>query len=141
MNDLRVTRSVVIPAHEIGLRATTSGGPGGQHANKVATRVELAWNVDSSEALGPRQRERVRHKLRNRIDSSGTLRLSSDRYRSQLRNKQDVLQRLASLVGEALEPVKRRLPTAPSRAATERRLQDKKRRGDIKRARRVSIYE
>lgn len=135
--DVRVNRHVVIPGHEIRLRHTTSGGPGGQHANKVATRVELTWNVADSEALGPRQRARVLETLKTRIDGTGTLHLSSDRRRSQLRNREDVLERLAVLVAGALRSRKSRVPTSPSAGARERRLRDKRRRSEAKRARRA----
>jgi ribosome-associated protein len=133
---LRVTRSVVIPMSEIELRHSTSGGPGGQHANKTSTRVDLSWNVERSAALGPRQRERIRERLGTRIDSRGTLQLSSAAHRSQLRNREDVLERLAALLEGALRVEKTRRPTKPGRRATDERIQQKKRRGAIKRSRR-----
>jgi ribosome-associated protein len=133
---LRVSRSLVIPMSEIELRHSTSGGPGGQHANKASTRVDLSWNVDGSSALGPRQRQRIRDRLRTRIDTSGTLQLSSGAYRSQLRNREDVLERLAALLEDALRVEKTRRPTKPSRRAAEERIQKKKRRGAVKRSRR-----
>jgi ribosome-associated protein len=135
--DVRINSHLVIPADELRLTHATSGGPGGQHANKVATRVDLRWDVAGSRALGPRQRARIRQGLRGRIDNSGVLRLSSDRHRSQLRNREDVLERLAALVAAALKPTKKRVATAPTGAARERRLQDKKRRADLKRTRRA----
>ena len=134
--DVRVNSHLVIPADEISLKHSTSGGPGGQHANKVATRIDLRWDVASSPSLGPRQRARILHGLRGRIDGSGVLRLSSDRHRSQLRNREDVLDRLGALVAGALKPPKKRVATAPSASARERRLKAKKRRSQIKRARR-----
>ncbi|HEX3325527.1 MAG TPA: alternative ribosome rescue aminoacyl-tRNA hydrolase ArfB [Actinomycetota bacterium] len=133
---LRVTRSVAIPMSEIELRHSTSGRPGGQHANKASTRIDLSWNVDRSAALGPRQRERIRDRLRNRIDTSGNLQLSSAAHRSQLRNREEVLERLARLLEDALHVEKKRRPTKPSRRATDERIQQKKRRGAIKRSRR-----
>ena len=136
---VRVNRRVSIPADEIDLKFTTSSGPGGQHANKAATRVDLTWNVTASRALGPRQRERVKSRLRYRIDSQGNLRLSSARHRSQTRNRQDVLARLALLVEEALVPEKRRVATKPTTASKERRLQAKRRRSNVKRQRRPSF--
>ena len=136
--DVRITRSLTIPGDEIQLRFSTSGGPGGQHANKASTRVDLSWNLDRSRVLGPRQRERIKHKLGRRIDSGGVLRLSSDARRSQLRNREEVLERLARLVGQALKREKARVPTGPSKAATERRLKEKRRRSEIKRSRRIS---
>jgi ribosome-associated protein len=137
MDDVRINRSLVIPDDEIEMRFSTSGGPGGQHANKAATRVELAWNVTASRALGPRQRARIEDRLRTRIDSSGTLRLTSNKYRSQWRNREDVVARLADLVAGALRPEKPRVGTKPTRASKERRLQDKRRRSVIKRERRL----
>jgi ribosome-associated protein len=138
-DDLRVNRSVTIPSSELEFNFTTSGGPGGQHANKVSTRAEVRWNVDRSTVLGPRQRDRIRSKLRHRIDANGNLRLASDAQRSQMRNREDVRKRLARLVAEALIPPKKRVSTKPSRTAVERRLQEKKRRGDLKRQRRASF--
>lgn len=137
MSGVRVNRSIVIPEDEIRLEFTTSGGPGGQHANKSSTRAVLVWNVESSRALGPRQRARVKGKLRHRIDSAGNLRLSSDAYRSQLRNREAVRERLRSLVEDALRPEKRRIGTAPTKGSQEKRLQSKRLRSQVKRARRA----
>lgn len=137
--DVQVNRRLSIPADEIEFRFTTSSGPGGQHANKVATRVELTWNVEGSRALGPRQRERVRSRLRHRIDAQGNLRVASQRHRSQLRNRQEVLGRLAALVADALVPDKRRVATKPTTASKERRLQAKRRRAHVKRLRHPTL--
>lgn len=137
--ELRVNRRLEIPLDEIEYSFSTSSGPGGQHANKAATRVDLAWNVDESRILTDEDRRRLRSRFRNRIDSSGALRLSSDRHRSQWRNRADVTARLADLVAEALKPPKQRVATAPTRAAKERRLEAKRRRGAIKRNRRATF--
>ena len=137
MGGIRVNRSVTIPEHEIEFGFSPSGGPGGQHANKAATRVELVWDVGASSALGPRQRQRVLGALRHRIDSSGRLRLTSDRHRSQLQNRKDVVERLTALVADALVPPKARIGTKPTRASSERRIQQKKRRSEIKRKRSI----
>jgi ribosome-associated protein len=141
VSGIPISRGVTIPEDEIELKFTTSGGPGGQHANRSATRVELTWNVDHSRALDARQRERVRARLRHRIDSSGALRLASDRHRSQLRNREEVRRRLAGLVSDALRPRARRLPTAPTTAARQRRLSSKRRRAETKRLRRKPAPE
>jgi ribosome-associated protein len=141
MTPVRVSSSLVIPDDEITLRFTPSGGPGGQHANRSATRVELVWNVDRSRALGPRQRQLVGKALRHRIDSSGNLRLSSDARRSQLRNREEVEQRLARLVGDALRPRRRRLETAPTAESQRRRVENKRRRAAIKRLRAPPMTE
>jgi ribosome-associated protein len=134
---VRVSRTLEIPDDEITLRFSPSGGPGGQHANRSATRVDLSWNVDGSGVLGPRQRQRIKAALRSRIDSTGTLRLSADTHRSQLRNREEVERRLATLVGGALRPVRRRVATAPSDASRQRRLASKRRRSETKRLRRA----
>jgi ribosome-associated protein len=139
VEDLRVDRSLTIPGDELELSFSPSGGPGGQHANKTATRAVLSWNVEESRALGDRQRQRIRSRLKHRIDSSGTIRLASDRHRSQLRNRRDVQERLATLIADALRPPKARVPTGVTRAAKERRLSDKRRRGELKRARRPQL--
>ena len=136
---LRINRSLAIPLDEIVLRFSPSGGPGGQHANRSSTRVDLSWNVDASRVLGPRQRARIKGHLRNRVDSSGTLRLSSDKHRSQTRNREEVQARLTRLVSEALQPRRSRIATTPSHAAKERRLQSKRRRSDIKKLRRTPL--
>jgi ribosome-associated protein len=138
---MRVSRSVEIPDDEIKLTFSPSGGPGGQHANRSSTRVDLAWNVEGSRALGPVQRQRVMRKLRRRIDSSGTLRLSSATHRSQLRNREEVTRRLAALVAEALRPTKARVATAPSPASKDRRIEAKRRRSRTKRLRRAPTDE
>lgn len=138
MTDLRVNRRLVIPSNELEERFSTSSGPGGQHANKASTRAELAWNVENSSVLGPRQRERIRTRLANRIDSNGLLRVASEKHRSQLRNREEARKRLVVLVDRALRVEPKRVKTKPTRAGKERRLQQKRRRSEIKRARRVT---
>lgn len=134
---MRVNRSVTIPDDEVRMTFSPSGGPGGQHANRSSTRVELTWNPAASRALGPRQKERVLSALRRRLDSSGTIRLTSDRYRSQLRNRADAEEKLASLIRAALVPPKSRVGTNPTKGSKEERLRAKRRRSEIKKARRV----
>jgi ribosome-associated protein len=136
-DDVPVDRSLTIPGRELDLSFSPSGGPGGQHANRSSTRAELVWNIDRSEVLSRRQRERIRARLRHRIDLSGNFRLVGDAHRSQLRNREEVLRRLGDLVADALRPTKERKPTAPTRAARRARLEAKRRRSATKRARRV----
>lgn len=136
MDDIRVNRTLTIPSDELAFTFLPSGGPGGQHANRSSTKVVITWNVVTSRALGPRQRQRIQTALRSRIDSSGVLRLSSDRHRSQLRNREDVTRRLAELVAGALRPVKDRTATKPTAGSRERRIKQKRHRSEIKRARR-----
>lgn len=135
MSPLRVTRSVTIPDDELELKFSTSGGPGGQHANKAATRVDVRWVPATSRALGPRQRERILSGLGRRLDSSGAVRLSSDRFRSQMRNRNAVLERLAGIVADALTPRPARVAGTPPRGARERRLEQKRKRSAVKRQR------
>ncbi len=135
MGDVRVGRYLTIPDNELKLRFTTSGGPGGQHANKSSTWVELLWNVEASPSVGPRQRARIKQKLRNRIDSHGNLKVTVDTHRSQYRNREEAETRLADLISAALRTTKRRVATKPTRSSTEQRLQAKKRRSAIKKLR------
>jgi ribosome-associated protein len=134
---VRIDRWLTIPDGELELRFSTSGGPGGQHANKASTRVEVVWDVSRSRVLSPPRRERLERRLRNRIDSAGRLRIVSDAYRSQMRNRADALDRLAEIVASALTPEKPRRPTKPTNAARERRLTDKRRHAQLKSLRRT----
>jgi ribosome-associated protein len=127
----RVTRSVVLPLAEIELRVSRSSGPGGQHANKAETRVEAVLDVDTSTALTEHQKNRV-------VARAGhVLRAVSQDERSQLRNKELAIDRLVAKLADALRVERHRVPTKPSRAAKEQRLEAKKRRGATKRLRRV----
>ncbi len=133
---LEITASVRIPMSEIELRAITGSGPGGQHVNRNATRVALRWNVRTSRALTEEQRHRVGGKLASRLDGDGALRIVAGEFRSQQQNRRAALERLASLVERALIVQKHRKATKPTRGAIERRLTEKRQRGDTKRQRR-----
>jgi ribosome-associated protein len=130
VDDLVVSRSCRIPLREIQLRFTRSGGPGGQHANTSDTRVEVIFDVAASESLGPRQRERLLQKLGPEVRA-----VAADE-RSQARNRDLALRRLADRIERALRVDKPRTATRPTKASKERRLQEKKRRGEVKRLRR-----
>ena len=133
---LRVTRSVVIPERELGWRFSRSSGPGGQSVNTADSRVELSLDVARSTALGPVQRARVLERLSRRL-VDGVLTVKASEHRSQLRNREAALERMAKTLAAALAPPPpRRRPTRPTRGAVERRLADKKRRGRTKRLRR-----
>ena len=125
-----------IPPGEIRLRASRSSGPGGQHVNTSSTRVELTWNALASPALTEVERSRVLARLGHRLDSRGNLRLVSGATRSQLQNREEVVERLHRLLREAVKPVKPRKKTRPTRAAREERLAEKKRRSARKAERR-----
>lgn len=135
MKGARVSRSLTIPDDEIEIRFDTSGGPGGQHANRAATRVTVIWNVPESRALGPRQRARLLRTLGPRLDRDGRLQVTSSRRRSQLQNRNDAIERLCALVAAGLATPRRRIATVPSKRAQARRLEEKKRRSQIKRMR------
>lgn len=128
-DELRVTRSLTIPASELEWRFTASGGPGGQHANTANTRVELVFNIAGSGALGPRQRAR----LLERIGPSVRV-VASDR-RSQAQNRQLALERLRLRLIEALRMQRERRPTAPTTGSQLRRVESKRRRSETKRLR------
>ncbi len=125
-----MTRSVALPPDEIELRFSRSSGPGGQHAQKSETRVEALFDVEASTALTPAQKRRVIAKAGPRLQS-----VAQDE-RSQLRNRELAIERLVEKLREALKVERRRVATKPSKAARERRLEAKKRRGETKRLRR-----
>ncbi len=130
-----MTRGGKIPLHEIEFRTSHSSGPGGQNVNKLETRVEARWNLGTSRAITPEERARLVAALGSRIGPRGILRVTSQRHRSQSRNKEAALERLQTLVAEALAPVKQRHATAPTRKSEESRIAAKKRRSRIKRLR------
>ena len=132
---LIVSPALSLPLAELEYRASRSGGPGGQHVNTSSTRVELWWDVAGSSALTEEQRARLLARLATRLDSIGRLRLVSSGSRSQLRNREEVTERLRDLVAAALRVPKARKRTRPSRAAKAARLEAKRRRSAIKRER------
>jgi len=133
---LAVNARVSIPAHELEIRATRAGGPGGQHVNTSSTRVEVTWGALESPVLSDTDREHLRERLASRLDSTGTLRVVAADTRSQTQNRELALMRLAKLVSDALVIPKKRRPTKPSRASKAKRVETKKRRGAVKKDRR-----
>jgi ribosome-associated protein len=127
---IRVTRSTCIPLSEIELRVSRSSGPGGQHANPSETRVEAVFDVESSGALSAVQKRRVTTNL------GPVVRAVAQDERSQARNRELALERLATRLAEGLRVPRRRVATKPRKSAVERRLEEKKRRARVKRARR-----
>lgn len=132
---LRINSTLTIPAAELTFRATRSGGPGGQHVNTSATRIELTWDVAGSPSLDDTRRNRIMSRLSNRIDGRGTLRLVEGGSRSQLQNREAVTARFIALLAEALETRRPRRKTRVPRAAKEKRLREKKRRSETKKKR------
>ena len=138
---LQVTGSVSIPRHELEFRASRAGGAGGQHVNTSSTRIELLWNVTSTQALDDETRARVAAKLASRLDGQGILRVVSSARRSQTQNREAAEKRLAELVRGALAVPRRRKATKPTRASKEARLGEKKKRGETKRQRRSGPFD
>jgi ribosome-associated protein len=126
---IRVTRTVEIPVSEIELRFSRSSGPGGQHAQKTETRVEAVFDVDRSEALTEAQKTRVRQR------AGAVVRAVAQDERSQSRNRELALERLAAALQEALRVPRKRRATKPTAASRERRLEQKRRRGATKQLR------
>ena len=126
---ITVQSSLIIPDHELTERFTASGGPGGQHANKAATRVELTWNIEESQEVSERQRATL-------IEHFGpVVRVVVDDERSQLRNREIAEERLAGRVRTALTPVAPRRKTKPSRSAKRRRVEAKRKNSERKKLR------
>ena len=125
-----VARGVAIPLREVELRASRSSGPGGQHANVTASRIEAVFDVAASESLSEEQRRRVMARCGPRVTA-----IAQD-ARSQVRNRELALERLRSRLSAALAVPRRRRATRPSRASRELRLERKRRRGQLKRLRR-----
>lgn len=135
MTDLVVTDSISVPDGELVWRFTTSGGPGGQHANRSASRAELVFDLGESHAFDDDLAERMLARLGNRAHE-GVITVREDGSRSQWRNRQIARARLAVLLREAMRVNPRRRRTQPGRSAKRRRLDDKKRRSETKKLRR-----
>ena len=127
---LHVTRTCSIPLDELEWRFTTSGGPGGQHANTSNTKVEVRFDIATSPSLGPRQRARLLERL------GKVARASASERRSQLQNRELALDRLRTRLAQALRVDPPRFATRPSKASVQRRLSEKQRRSDTKSQRR-----
>jgi len=134
-DDLIINDRITIPAAELSFTASRSSGPGGQHVNTTDSRIQVRWNLEASTVFTDPQKERLRRALQSRLTESGDLILASEAHRSQRRNREEVVQRLAALIRENLTPPKPRKKTRPTRASKERRLEDKKRRSKVKKGR------
>jgi ribosome-associated protein len=131
-----INEQVRIPAAELQFRFSTSSGPGGQHANRSATRVTLLFDVVQSPSLDESTRARLLQKLAARLDKEGVLHIDVQESRSQYRNRETAVLRFQLILANALKKPKKRRKTKPSRAATERRLAQKKQRSQRKQERR-----
>lgn len=132
---MEVSPSFSLPDSELILDFVRSSGPGGQNVNKVATAVQLRFDVRASPSLPEAVKARLVRLAGKRMTSEGALVIEAKRYRTQEQNRADAELRLAALIRKALVPPKRRRPTRPSAAAKAKRLEEKRQRGEIKRAR------
>ncbi len=132
---IEINEKLTIPDDELTFEFSRSSGPGGQNVNKVSTRVTLLFDVEGSPSLTDDQRSRIKNRLGTRITKAGVLRVTSQRHRSQRANREAAVERFIELVREAFRMRRPRRRTKPTRAARERRIQEKKRRGELKRGR------
>lgn len=132
---VEINKRFTIPDNELSFEFSRSSGPGGQNVNKVSTKVTLLFDVAGSPSLTGEQRSRIMNRLGTRITKTGLLRVTSQRHRSQRANREAAVEKFSELVREALQQQRPRRRTHVPRAARERRIQEKKRRGELKRRR------
>jgi len=138
---LSITPGLAIPEAEIVERFVRASGAGGQNVNKVATAVELRFDIAGSSALPEALRERLLARRDRRVTDEGVLVIHAQRFRTQERNRQDARERLAAFIAAGLAVPKRRIATRPTLASRRRRLQEKRDRGQVKRERRTRDWD
>ncbi|MFZ0255591.1 MAG: alternative ribosome rescue aminoacyl-tRNA hydrolase ArfB [Gammaproteobacteria bacterium] len=133
---IRITSTIAVPDGELEERFIRAAGPGGQKVNKVATAVQLRFDVARSPSLPAAVQNRLRRLAGRRMTVDGVLIIDARRYRTQEQNRQDALDRLVTLIRKAAQPPKPRKPTRPTLAAKQRRLESKRQRAETKLSRR-----
>ena len=133
--DLKITKTLVIPANEIKWRFSRSSGPGGQNVNKIESRVEIFFNLEDSKVFNDYQKEILKRNLKNKLVNN-SLRLAVQEHRNQLLNRQLALIKLSLIIKNALnKPFKLRKSTQPTKASQKKRVEVKKKRGELKKSR------
>jgi ribosome-associated protein len=130
-----INQDLSIPDAEVRFSAARSGGPGGQHVNKVNSRVILEFDVMHTSVLSPYQKRKIFEMVGHRMNQQGILRLQAQRHRTQSANRADLLERFIEILRDALRPVKSRVATRVPRSVREKRLEEKKLRTQVKRVR------
>lgn len=138
---LFVSHSIQIPRSEFEFTYARSSGPGGQNVNKVNSKAIMRWNVRQTNSLPTAVRARFLERYASRLTSEGHLILQSQKYRDQLRNTEDCLNRLRALILDVIRAPTKRRPTRPSRGSVERRLQNKKAKSERKKSRRRPTHD
>jgi ribosome-associated protein len=138
---IRITPEIAIDESEITERFIRASGPGGQNVNKVSTKAELRFYLARSKALTPARKARLRARFPSHVTTGGEFLLASTRFRSQHRNQEDVFERLREMILSIWQPPKPRLKTKLSKAAKRRRLDDKSKRGNVKRQRSTRDFD
>jgi ribosome-associated protein len=136
---INITDQITIPDSEVTFTTARSSGPGGQHVNKVSSRVTLHFNVLLSQSFSADQKQRLLTRLQTRISKEGVLRVVAQKHRSQAANRQAAVTRFVTLVQDALTPRQPRLQTHQPTIARERRLQEKRQRSQLKQQRTTRI--
>jgi ribosome-associated protein len=141
MNDIKIKNGISIPYNELEIATSRSGGPGGQHVNKTETRVTIRWNVKRTSALPEYLKDLVLKNLESRLTADGDLIINNNESRSQLQNKKNAIENFITVIRNALFVPKKRMKTTIPKKEKEKRLHEKKRRGEIKKGRSNKIYE